>query len=154
MKKRSLVIELTCFLFVLLFVYAAVSKLMEIDKFEVQLGKSPVTGPFASWVIWIVPGTEIGISLLLFFNRTKLVALYASFSLMVAFTTYIIVILHFGEHIPCSCGGVLQDMNWTQHLVFNVAFMLLGAMSVLIYPKENKNIVAQQWGNAENPLTE
>lgn len=149
-----LIVEVVCFLFVLLFVYAAASKLMEVDKFATQLGRSPVITQFSSVLLWLVPGTEILIALMMFSSNTKLLALYASFSLMVAFTTYVVVILNFSENIPCSCGGILQDMTWKQHLVFNVIFILTAAVAALIYPLENKNIVAQQQGDAESPLTE
>ncbi|ACU04015.1 MauE/DoxX family redox-associated membrane protein [Pedobacter heparinus] len=144
MKKRGLVVDVACFLFVLLFVYAAASKMLELDKFETQLGRSPVITRFSSILLWLVPGLEILLALLMFWSKTKLFALYGSFSLMVAFTAYIIVILNFSENIPCSCGGILQDMTWRQHLVFNVIFVLMAVVAVLIYPSNNKNIVAQQ----------
>jgi hypothetical protein len=35
------------------------------------------------------------------------------------FTTYIILILNFSSFIPCSCGGILEKLGWTEHLIFN-----------------------------------
>src|ERR1700676_2109270 len=94
MKKN--IVELTAsYLFVLLFLYAAVSKLIDFQKFRVQIGQSPLLTAYAGFFAWLVPGLEILISIILLINRWRLAGLYAAFSLMVMFTTYIITILQF-----------------------------------------------------------
>jgi uncharacterized membrane protein YphA (DoxX/SURF4 family) len=70
-------------------------------------------------------------------------ALYASFGLMVIFSAYIITILNFSEYVPCSCGGILENMSWRQHFWFNAGFVALGALGVLIYPDKHKEIIGQ-----------
>jgi uncharacterized membrane protein YphA (DoxX/SURF4 family) len=112
-NKRDMAIEIISALFVLLFLYAALTKVLDYEKFRVQLGQSPLLTAFAGFVAWFIPAVEILISVLLIFSRTRLVALYASFSLMVMFTAYIVAITQFSEYVPCSCGGVLQNMGWT-----------------------------------------
>lgn len=130
------VVDIVTSLFILLFVYAAVSKLVEFEKFTIQLGKSPLLAPFANWVSWGIPFFEIGIALLLTIDRFQLAALYASFSLMVVFSAYIITILNFSEYVPCSCGGILENMNWYQHLFFNISYVLLAVTGILLYKKK------------------
>ncbi len=132
-KHKGTIVETISLLFVLLFVYAAVSKLLDFENFRVQLGQSPLLTAFAHWVAWAVPGLEIGIAIMLCTPRLRLWGLYAAFSLMVMFTAYIIAILQFSEKIPCSCGGVLESMGWTEHLIFNVVFILLGFTGVALY---------------------
>jgi len=122
-------------LLVLLFVYAAVSKLLDFEKFEIQLGQSVMLAPFVKWVVWSVPGFELLISFLLISRKLQLYGLYGAFSLMVMFSTYIVFILNFATHIPCSCGGILENMSWQQHLIFNLGFVCLAATGVLIVPK-------------------
>ena len=41
------IIEIICLLYILLFVYAAVSKLLDFENFQVQLGQSPLLSAFA-----------------------------------------------------------------------------------------------------------
>lgn len=134
LKKRSLVLleSVLISLFVLLFVYASVSKLVDYETFENQLGQSPLLSAFAGWVAPGVIMIELFIALLLIFERTRLIALFGFYSMMVLFTTYIIIILNFTDFIPCSCGGVLEQLGWTEHLVFNVGFMGLGVLCVFI----------------------
>lgn len=126
--------------------YAAVSKLMDVEKFQIQMGQSPLLTRFADVLAWAVPIIEILISLALVFQRYRLLALLASFGLMSMFTVYIIFILNFSPFVPCSCGGILQDLGWQEHLIFNTFFIILGAIGVIIQSKHanqtNKNYIA------------
>lgn len=140
-NKKEIAIDIIAALFVLLFLYASVTKLLDYEKFRVQLGQSPLLTAFAGFVAWFIPAVEIVISVLLLFLRTRLVALYASFCLMVMFTCYIIAITQFSEYIPCSCGGVLQNMGWTQHLIFNIGFVLLALVAILLSSKAGNSTV-------------
>lgn len=134
--KRSLVIDVICYLLVFLFVYAAVSKLMDLEKFRVQIGQSPLLTPFTDLVIFFIPGIEILISIALAIPRLRLIGLYASFSIMVMFTVYIVTILNISSYVPCSCGGVLEKLGWTEHLIFNLFFALLALCGVIFQSKE------------------
>lgn len=131
-KTKTIIIEGICLLFVLLFIYAAVSKLLDFENFRIQLGQSPLLSAFAGIVAWLVPALEIGIALMLVIPKFRMMGLYASFTLMVMFTAYIFIILNFSSFIPCSCGGVLEKMGWTEHLVFNIGFFLLSGVGLLL----------------------
>jgi uncharacterized membrane protein YphA (DoxX/SURF4 family) len=134
---REVIVEIICFLFILLFVYAAASKLLDYQKFRVQLGQSPMLTAFAGWVAWLVPAVEIIISVMLAVPRWRLPGLYAAFSLMVMFTAYIIAITQFSEYVTCSWGGVLQNMGWNQHLVLNVLFIVSGLLAIVFHGKKS-----------------
>jgi hypothetical protein len=135
-NRREVLIDVVSALFVVLFVYAAVTKLIDYDKFRVQIGQSPLLTAFAGTVAWMVPAVEIIVAGLLTVLRFRLLGLYASFSLMVMFTAYIVVITRFSEYVPCSCGGVLEKLSWNDHLVFNLVFVVLGFVAIVLYPKE------------------
>ncbi|MDM1060858.1 MauE/DoxX family redox-associated membrane protein [Myroides odoratimimus] len=105
---------------VLLFVYAAISKLVVFEEFKVQLTQSPLLSVYANTIAYMVIIVEISISLLLVLEKTKLSALYLSYGLMVAFSIYIYLILNYSDFIPCSCGGVLERLSWNEHLWFNI----------------------------------
>ncbi|MEM0519024.1 MauE/DoxX family redox-associated membrane protein [Aequorivita flava] len=128
----STVIKVISYLFILLFLYAAVSKLLDFEVFTVQLAQSPLLSAYAELIAWLVPGIEIIIAVLLVVPKFRIIALYAAFTLMVMFTAYIFIILNFSDFIPCSCGGVLEKLSWTQHLIFNVIFIFLAGVAVLV----------------------
>ncbi|CAA9202439.1 MauE/DoxX family redox-associated membrane protein [Flavobacterium collinsii] len=142
-KIKNVILDIIGLLYILLFVYAAVSKLLDFENFEVQLGKSPLLSAFASWVSWLVPAVELIIVLLLIIPKFKSAGLLAAFSLMTMFTAYIFIVLHYSSFVPCSCGGILEKMSWNAHLVFNVLFMLLAALAIVIknsFASTNKSL--------------
>lgn len=120
-------------LHILLFSYAAASKLLDFQNFQIQLGQSPLLSAFAVPVSIAVPVVEFILVLLLLFSRYRVIGLYGSFMLMTMFSAYIVIILNFSSFIPCSCGGILEKMSWDEHLLFNIIFVVLAAIAVLFH---------------------
>lgn len=137
-KHKGILVEVICYLFLILFIYAAATKLMEYEKFRVQVGQSPILTSLGDWIAPSVPAIELVIALILFIPRLRLLALYASFSLMVMFTAYIFLILNYSPNVPCSCGGVITLLSWEQHLVFNIVFLLLAVLNIVLSLKDQK----------------
>lgn len=137
---KSILLNSICLLYILLFVYAAVSKLLDFENFQVQLGQSPLLSAFAKYVALAVPIIELIIAILLIFPKYRLVGLFASFSLMILFTAYIYIILNYSSFVPCSCGGILEKFGWMEHLIFNILFVLLALIGILllVYPGNNR----------------
>lgn len=129
---RKITVNIIVFLCILLLVYAAISKLLDYEKFTVQLGQSPMLTKYAETFVWFVPLVELIISALLIIPKARIIGLYAAFSLMTMFTTYIILALRFNDYVPCSCGGLIQNMSWEQHLLFNAAFLFLILIGILL----------------------
>ncbi|MGU9939709.1 DoxX family protein [Empedobacter brevis] len=123
---------LICYLFIVLFIYAAVSKLMDFETFQTQLGQSPLLASYAIPISYGIIAIELTTAVLLMFDRFRIIALQLSLLLMVMFTTYIVIILHFTAFTPCSCGGVLEKMGWTEHLIFNGVFVGLALIGIRI----------------------
>ena len=103
MKKKEIIIDVICILFILLFTYAAVSKLVDREKFALQLTKSPLLTGVADLTSWSIPMIEIVISVLLIPDSSRKIGLYASYTLILIFSWYIIAILQFSE-----CLGGIQ----------------------------------------------
>ncbi len=135
-KYRLLFVQVVSYLYILLFVYASISKLLDFENFQVQLAQSPLLSAYAGTIAPLVIFTELLIVLLLCLNKTRLTSLYGSFFLMVAFTVYIYLILNYSDFIPCSCGGIIEKLGWTEHLIFNIVFALLALIAIIILEKE------------------
>jgi putative oxidoreductase len=138
MNRRNVLVEIIGSLLILLFVYTAISKLMDIPKFTFTMSRSPLIGNSASFLALAVPVIELLIAALLFVPRTRLLGLYGSLGLMTAFTLYIGYMLSFADKLPCSCGGVIGKMTWNQHLVFNIFFTLLSLLGVVLERRRRK----------------
>ena len=134
--KRQTQMEVISILFILLFIYAAISKLIDFDRFRIQLMQSPILTAFAGIAAWSVHLVEIIVAVLLCVPHWNGIGLYAAFSLMIAFTGYILVILNFSPFVPCSCGGILSALGWAEHLLFNVGFVLLALYGIYLSDRQ------------------
>ena len=134
-------------LFVALFGYTGISKLLEIKKFQLAMFRSNLLRPYYAPLSYIVPITEIIVSLLLIIGVVNLMkqkytllktGIYASFILMLSFTIYVIVtLIVLSKNLPCTCGGFISQMSWRQHLVFNILCTFLAAWGIYLIRKQN-----------------
>lgn len=129
------------YLYILLFVYAAVSKFLDFENFLAQLGQSPLLSPFAHFVSTAVIVVELIIAVLLSIPRFRYFALWGAIALMSMFTAYIVIILHFSYFVPCSCGGILEKLGWTEHLIFNIVFLFLAVTAILLHGINNRILI-------------
>jgi hypothetical protein len=137
----------TVTLLVFLWTYTALSKLANLHLSIMFLRKSPFAS-IAQPMAVTLPVIEILLAILLTFPATKTKALKLSLSLLSLFTLYIFYMLLLFSHRPCNCGGVINTMNWTQHIFFNLFFIIITAISI------NWNKKVDQPGHAENPHQE
>ncbi|SHG38206.1 MauE/DoxX family redox-associated membrane protein [Flavobacterium defluvii] len=134
---KSAIVEAICLLYILLFVYASVSKIIDFENFQVQLGQSPLLSAFAVPVSLGIPILELIIAFILLFPKFRYIGLMSSFGLMVMFTAYIFIMLYFSPFIPCSCGGILEKMSWNMHLVFNILLLMMAVCALLFFDKKS-----------------
>lgn len=120
--KHNIIIEIICFLLIALFVYAAFSKLFTYTDFKNQLSRSPFIKEWPGTIAIVLPLAELLIATMLIVNVTRRAGLIISFIMLTLFTVYIIYMLVFEKNLPCSCGGVLKQLTWKQHLLFNLFF--------------------------------
>jgi len=135
--KRNTLIEIIAILYMSMFLYTAFSKWSDYTMTREQMALMPLLTPVAHIIVWLLPATEIAITLLIFVQQTRKTGLYAATVLMVLFTTYIIIMMIFYPALPCSCGGFLTELSWPGHLVFNSTFILLGILAIRMLNKSN-----------------
>lgn len=128
----------TSYFFILLFSYAAISKLLDFENFQVQIAQSPLLSAYAGIISYLVVIIELIIASLLAFSKTKITGLYSSLALMSAFTMYIYLILEYSEFVPCSCGGILENMGWRSHLFFNTVCTLFLIIAIIFAETNRK----------------
>ncbi|WP_432671709.1 MauE/DoxX family redox-associated membrane protein [Flavobacterium sp. SM2513] len=146
-KFNTTVIAIISYLFVFLFIYAAISKLLDYNDFSIKIGQSPLLSPFAGYVAIGVPVIELIIAVGLLIPNWRIISLFAALCLMTAFTVYIFIILNFSSFVPCSCGGILEKLGWTEHLIFNLVFVVLAIIGLIL--SENH---ASDWISSKKPL--
>ena len=131
--KKSTLVEIIAILYMSMFLYTAISKWTDYIMTREQMALMPLMTPIAHIVVWLLPATEIVLTLLIFFPTTRKKGLYAATVLMILFTLYIIYMMFFYSHLPCSCGGFLTELSWPGHLVFNSIFIMLGILGIRMH---------------------
>ena len=137
MKIRELAITVSNTSYILVYVYAAVTKLILFQVFILQMDMQPFDDRLTPWLVRLIPGTELLLSLMLVMPKYKKLGLILSTALMLCFTIYIVLVkLRFYGIIPCSCGGAISSFTWTQHLIFNLVLLALGGLGIYMYQKK------------------
>lgn len=129
--RRKLAIEISSLLLFILFAYTAASKFQDFNMFVLELNNQPFPNWVTPYLAWSLPSVELLIAAALIFGKTKRIGFWASFVLMLLFTTYTaLVLLHVFKKVPCSCGGVISMLSWKQHLIFNLFFLALSIIGI------------------------
>jgi thiol-disulfide isomerase/thioredoxin len=134
--KRSILADCIAYLFILLFLYTGIDKLVEIHSFRQQLSSSPLTSSLSGIITWALPIGEILLAIALFIPKTRLKALFTTATLMTVFTGYIVYALLIADQPTCSCGGIIENLSPKQHLLFNSACIILALIAILALRKE------------------
>ena len=135
----ALIEEIISILFIILWVYASISKILDYNNFKFQLGRSPYIAHISTLIAIALPMGEIIIAFLLLFKQTRSLGIYASFFLMFLFTGYIYAMLHYSFFVPCSCGGILNRMDWNTHFIFNIFFTFLALIGIIVNKLSDAN---------------
>ncbi|MFI2744231.1 MauE/DoxX family redox-associated membrane protein [Zhouia sp. PK063] len=131
----------------LLFVYAAISKLLDYTNFYTALYNSPIfkNHLIAHSIAILLPILELIIAILLLIPQYHTAGLLCATSLMLLFTLYIGGLLWLDIPLPCNCGGILTHLSWKSHLIFNITITVLAMLGYLFKKKSPKpnDIIAQ-----------
>jgi len=131
--KKTILIEVITYFFILLFLYTGVAKLSEVHLFREQMLSSPFLGPLAGVFAWALPIGEILLAVALFIPALKLKALYGTLVLMSFFTLYVIIVYFVDNRLSCSCGGIIEQLTPKQHILFNSACVALSTLAIALH---------------------
>jgi len=113
-----------------LFLYTAYAKIEDHQRFLGGLQNVHLIGGMAWPISFLVPIVEILVAVLLLIPKARRAGFYGFITTMLLFTGYIISVLIWEKHLPCHCGGAVEKLSWTQHILFNAAFILLAIVGV------------------------
>jgi Methylamine utilisation protein MauE len=133
--EKSKIINYIGYSFILLFLYTAVSKFLDIPHFRLALLYSPLLRALAPILAIGIPSIELIISMLLLSSKYQKLGFYASLVLMSLFTLYVGYMLATvpTKDLPCSCGGIIDKLSWKAHLVLNSILTVLALTAVILF---------------------
>lgn len=138
MKVRP-IIPFISYVFIALWGYAGSVKLINWSTSRREMHLQPFPDWLGDILFWLIPLVELGIVVLLLMPRFRLRGLQASLALISVFTGYLTLVLSraFGS-IPCACGGILSGMGHQEHLIFNLVFVILGCIAMVLAHKSGQ----------------
>jgi hypothetical protein len=119
-------------LFIALFLYTGIDKLLAHNQFSAQLRDSPLVASVSGVLEWMLPLTELITAFALCMNRLRLPGLYMAFVLMGIFTVYTAILETEYYDVPCSCGGFLERLPPTLHIALNIILTILAGTALWI----------------------
>lgn len=133
--KKEIILLIIGYAIVLLFVYTALSKLFSYSIYLYDLRRSPELGAFAVPISIILPGAELMAAAFILMPKRQKMGFKLATILMSVFTIYVFYVLFFADHRPCTCGGIIRELTWKQHFIFNVVFTILAIIGLKISSK-------------------
>ncbi|SEN01529.1 Methylamine utilisation protein MauE [Mucilaginibacter gossypiicola] len=139
--RRTDIPDLISFLLILMFSYAAFSKLIAFNNYKIEMHRQPVPKWSVDYLIVLIPASELVTIAAMLFRKTRMIGFFSAAFLMLVFTVYVVLAMTgaFGK-VPCACGGIINNLSWGQHLVFNLIFLSLSVYGVIINEKERRFI--------------
>ena len=135
-KSLNIITEIVCSLDIFLFVYAAVSKLLNHENFVHQLSLY-FQNSLALVISFSIPVFELLIAGLLTLKKFRNIGISCFIILMILFSIYIGVLLLSNKNLPCNCGGMISTLSWKQHFLFNLFFITINLFLIITYKKLN-----------------
>lgn len=116
-----------------LWLFVAYNKITGFDQNIEGMLRQPFPRPFAVFLAYSIPGSELIAALLIGYHRTRLFGLGLSALLMTAFTAYVgLAILQvWSDKLPCNCGLIIQ-IGWKKHFVFNIFLLLISSWAFVL----------------------
>jgi hypothetical protein len=131
--KSDKLVALICYALFFLFIYASLNKLLAFDYYRYDLKRSPLLQSNALLLAITIPAAELLIASLLLPDKTRIYGLAGSVILMFVFTLYTIYVLSFTSERPCTCGGIIRELTWPQHMAFNIVWLLLAILGFKLH---------------------
>lgn len=133
MKYTNTISTLITIALLLLWIPVSMDKLLNFATFKSGILRQPFSDDLGKVLIYTLPILEITVVLLLIIEGWRTLGLWLSALLMAAFTGYIgVALLGAWEKLPCGCGSVISSLNWKQHFWFNLFFLLLSIIGILL----------------------
>jgi hypothetical protein len=138
LNRLILIISL---LLVATFIYASGAKLWTFWQSKTGFDFFPFVKDYHKIAFWGLMIVQLLIASLLTFRRTRLEGLYGSFFLLAFLSTYLYIMLHYTDHIPCNCTGIIPSLSWEGHMWSTIAMTILAGTGIGLL--SNKKIHAR-----------
>ncbi len=138
-KKRIIfsrlnLIDIIVYAIIFLFAFSFISKLLTYNDFTTQLQRSLPLLKLnfdANYPSIAYLAMNFLVVLFLTFPESHRVGLLMSLFCLAIASSYILAMMFIAEYLPCRCLGILPNIGWVGHLVFNAILLILIILPLL-----------------------
>lgn len=125
------------YLIILMYTYAVFIIFKDFTGFKVKLFKSAlIENNWIPYLSILIPSIMILLAALLMLEIKLRQTLWSSLFVLCAFTIYLFAINEYSLFTGCSCGGVFEQLSYSQHLVLNVIFIGINVFALLYFSRK------------------
>lgn len=109
--------------------YVFINKALDVQSFQMNIFKTGLfSGIMAKVISYIALALELFCIILLIANKQK--GLRFLFIILTIFTLYISVLRSLNRYTVCGCGGILNGLSYTSHLIINLILIFMLFLSL------------------------
>ncbi|SIS67349.1 hypothetical protein SAMN05421788_101550 [Filimonas lacunae] len=139
---KHLFVEGVNSLLVFFFTIICMYKMMNVRAMRHDMLNQPLPLWLSKVLIWIILLYEIVLVVLLLKRSTRKLGMYVALFLFVVYTIYTLLIINnFFAYVPCSCGGVVRFLSWSQNLWLNLCFLLLIVIAIVFSSNKREKAI-------------
>lgn len=131
-QNKKKILNIIAILLSAIFVYSGLIKILTYKNYLEEIEQSPLLKMAFGSIPWVVPTIELIVSVLLLLNRYRLIALIISLLLYLIFIIYLIINYYSPYDVKCGCGGVLETLPLSVHLLLNIALSFVSSVGIYI----------------------
>ena len=129
-KGKERILDTVNLILIAVLLYAAVNKFIHYQSFRFELNLTPAIKGLVKHFVWMIPGIEFLISLLLMINKTRILALYLS---IIIFSTYLFSMFTLRMYVPNIRGGILDRLTFNQYIIANSILLILAIIGIFSF---------------------
>jgi len=132
--KKEQTLEFIVYFFILLFAYAGLRKLVDLEMYVREVWGFAIFGSKQMVRIQFISLScaELGVALLLAIPRTRSLGVYGTFVLALTINVCFFIMQQFAKVIPLYYGGILPSVSFISHYIFNIAVLFIALRGVLL----------------------
>jgi hypothetical protein len=117
-----------------IFLFTGMEKAWHHDTFVIKLGRQPLPKWIRDMLEWGLPVAELLVVGLLVTTRTRILGLWASAAMMLAFAGYTAyAAMEPAGFVPCACGKLFNALTWGQHFWVNMGLAGLAVAGIVFH---------------------
>lgn len=120
--KRTIWVGILSGILYLFWIFITFLKVRNLQQFDWDMDAQPLPNSWTPFLVWGLSILHIAIAISLIPDRTRLMGVYATYTLLSIYIIYIVLVRFKAlGPAPCSCTWINKDFSYWQTVLFNLS---------------------------------